>query len=65
MGDFNSVLTHEDRIVGSHVQDVEIRDSKDCVTDSNLVELQKGGRTFTCTNGRAYSRIVKEIVNDE
>jgi len=65
MGDFNSILEQEDRIVGSQVQDAEIRDFKECVNDSNLVELQIGGRNFTWTNGHVYSRIDKAIVNAE
>ncbi|XP_015169932.1 uncharacterized protein [Solanum tuberosum] len=65
MGDFNSILEQEDRIVGSQVQDAETKDFKECVNDSNLVELQIGGRNFTWTNGHVYSRIDKAIVNAE
>ncbi|XP_049414592.1 uncharacterized protein LOC125877300 [Solanum stenotomum] len=63
MGDFNFILAQEDRIVGSQVQDEEIRDFKECVTNSNLVELQIGGRNYTWTNGHIYSRIDKARVN--
>ncbi|KAK4729835.1 hypothetical protein R3W88_022823 [Solanum pinnatisectum] len=63
MGDFNSILTLEDRPVGSQVQDIERRDFRECLMDCNLAELHIEGRKYTWTNGHVYSRIDKAIDN--
>ncbi|KAK6784679.1 hypothetical protein RDI58_018134 [Solanum bulbocastanum] len=47
IGDFNSILTQRDTPVGSPVQDIEIRDFRECLLDCNLAELQIGGREYT------------------
>lgn len=64
MGDFNSVLSQDDRPVGSQVQIGEMRDFRDCVSICNLVEMPTLGREFTWTNGHVYNRIDKALVND-
>ncbi|KAK6803540.1 hypothetical protein RDI58_001324 [Solanum bulbocastanum] len=63
MGDFNSILTQRDRPGGSPVQDIEIRDFRECLLDCNLAELQIEGREYTWTNGHVYSQIDKAIAN--
>ncbi|WMV30067.1 hypothetical protein MTR67_023452 [Solanum verrucosum] len=63
MGVFNSILLHEDRPVGSQVQDADVRDFRECLRDCNLAELQIGGREYTWKNGHVYSRIDKVIGN--
>ncbi|KAK6779959.1 hypothetical protein RDI58_022143 [Solanum bulbocastanum] len=63
MGDFNSILSYEDRLVRSQVQDIETRDFRECIMDCNLAELHIGGMEYTWTNGHMYSRIDKAITN--
>ncbi|KAH0724701.1 hypothetical protein KY284_000566 [Solanum tuberosum] len=63
MGDFNSILTQEDRPIGSQVQEAETRDFRECLNECNLSELQTGERKFTWTNGHVFSRIDRAIVN--
>ncbi|KAL3329033.1 hypothetical protein AABB24_036239 [Solanum stoloniferum] len=65
MGDFNSILTTEDRPIGSQVQSSETRDFQECITDCNLTELATVGRKFTWTNGHVFSRIDRAPVNAE
>ncbi|KAK4709789.1 hypothetical protein R3W88_004302 [Solanum pinnatisectum] len=63
MGDVNSILHIEDRIVGSQVQEIELRDFKQCLLDTGLTELKTVGRNYTWTNGHTYSCIDKAFVN--
>ncbi|KAH0682915.1 hypothetical protein KY289_020667 [Solanum tuberosum] len=63
MGDFNSILHVEDKIVGSQVQETELRDFKQCLLDTRLPELKTVGRNYTWTNGHTYSSIDKALVN--
>ncbi|KAK4718354.1 hypothetical protein R3W88_016692 [Solanum pinnatisectum] len=63
MGDFNSILTTEDRPIGSQVESLETRDFQECITDCNLTELATVGRKFTWTNGHVFSRIDRALVN--
>ncbi|KAK4716798.1 hypothetical protein R3W88_015136 [Solanum pinnatisectum] len=63
MGNFNSILTEEDRPIGSQVQEAETRDFRECLNESNLSELQIGGRNFTWTNGHVFSRIDRAKIN--
>ncbi|KAK4731528.1 hypothetical protein R3W88_024516 [Solanum pinnatisectum] len=64
MGDFNSILHIEDRVVGSQVQEAELRDFKKYLLDSGLTKLKTVGRIYTWTNGHTYSCIDKALVND-
>ncbi|KAK4721641.1 hypothetical protein R3W88_011874 [Solanum pinnatisectum] len=63
MGDFNSILHVEDRIMGSQVQETELRDFKQCLLDTRLTKLKTVGRNYTWTNGHTYSSIDKSLVN--
>ncbi|KAG5581460.1 hypothetical protein H5410_052087 [Solanum commersonii] len=63
MGDFNSILHIEDRVVGSQVQEAELRDFKQCLLDTGLTELKNVGRNYTWTNEHTYSCIDKALVN--
>ncbi|KAH0644839.1 hypothetical protein KY284_032723 [Solanum tuberosum] len=65
MGDFNSILTAEDRPIGSQVQLAETRDFQECINDCHLTELPTIGRKFTWTNGHVFSRIHRALVNAE
>ncbi|WMV30242.1 hypothetical protein MTR67_023627 [Solanum verrucosum] len=63
MGDFNSILTQEDRPIGSQVQEAEAMDFKECLSECNLSELQTRERNFTWTNEHVFSRIDRVIIN--
>ncbi|XP_055803460.1 uncharacterized protein LOC129872518 [Solanum dulcamara] len=65
MGDFNSILRPEDRLVGSQVQGEETRDFRNFLNECNLSELPTFGRQFIWTNGYMYSRIDRALVNVE
>ncbi|KAH0685683.1 hypothetical protein KY290_017200 [Solanum tuberosum] len=65
MGDFNSILTVEDRPIGSQVRRSETRDFQECINDCNLTKLVTVGRKFTWTNGHVFSRIDRALVNVE
>jgi len=57
MGDYNTFHRGEDRMVGSSVQDAEIRDFDDFLKDTSMTILKYTGRDYTWTNGHTYSRI--------
>lgn len=65
MGDFNAVLSQEDRLIRRHVQGGEIKDFRECLIDCNLAEVPSVGRQYTWTNGHVYSRINRAIANAE
>lgn len=46
MGDFNVVLSQDDKPIGNLVQAVEIRDFKELLTDYNMTELQTRWSNF-------------------
>lgn len=63
IGDFNLILHIEDSLVGSQVQETELKDFKQCLLDIGLIEMKTTGRNYTWTNGNTYSRIDKALVN--
>lgn len=63
MEDFNSILNEDDRKHGTPIQDIEIRDFMEFLTDSGMTELATSGRYYTWTNNYTYSRIYRVIVN--
>ncbi|XP_070014213.1 uncharacterized protein [Nicotiana sylvestris] len=65
MGDFNSIMSIEDRIQGNLVQDVEVRDFKNIVGEVGLIEIRTIGRYYTWTNNTVHSRIDRILVNVE
>lgn len=62
-GDFNAILTLDDRLIGNPVQESETRDFNECITQYNLVELPTVEKDYTWTNGHVFSRIDKVLVN--
>lgn len=63
MGDFNSIVSQKDGVVGSEVQKYELKGFRNFVLDCHISELPTVGRFFTWTNGHGYSRINKALVN--
>ena len=50
IGDFNSILSPKDRLVGAPVTLNEIRDFEECVKDMGITEAQWKGNYYTWTN---------------
>ncbi|PHT79840.1 hypothetical protein T459_17892 [Capsicum annuum] len=65
MGDFNSILTTEDKKIGSPVQEYEFRDFREFIEECNIAEMLVVGRFFTWINGHVYSRIDKALLSAE
>ncbi|PHU04288.1 hypothetical protein BC332_25110 [Capsicum chinense] len=61
MGDFNSILTSENREMGNPVQEYEIRDFREFTEECNISEMPAVGRSFTWTNEHVYNRIDKVL----
>nr|XP_016494149.1 PREDICTED: uncharacterized protein LOC107813394 [Nicotiana tabacum] len=65
MGDFNTILSSEDRVQGNAVQEIEVRVFKNFIIDVGLDELRTVGRKFTWTNNHVHSRIDRILINAE
>ncbi|XP_070018841.1 uncharacterized protein [Nicotiana sylvestris] len=65
VGDFNTILTSEDRYNDILVQEVETRDFKQFLLDAKVDELKTMGRQYTWTNNHVHSRIDRILVNAE
>lgn len=63
MGDFNYILTTEDMIHGSEVQDNETKDFRAFMEDCRINERLTVGRAYTWTNNHVYNRIDRAIMN--
>lgn len=67
MGDFNNVMTVDDRIGGNPVLEYEYRDLRDMMDRMSLFEKESMGDHFTWSNnhssGTIYSRIDRVIGN--
>lgn len=65
MGDFNAILSGDDRKQGRPVQEVEIKDFNDFMMDAGMTEMKATGRDFTWSNGNTCSKIDRAVVNAE
>ncbi|RAL50899.1 hypothetical protein DM860_005255 [Cuscuta australis] len=70
IGDFNSILSCEDRIGGNPVTWEEIREFKECIQDNGLEELPSEGAMFTWSNKqghgkRIFSKLDRALTNVE
>ncbi|XP_019227741.1 PREDICTED: uncharacterized protein LOC109209031 [Nicotiana attenuata] len=62
LGDFNSILTVEDRINGAHVHQNEVIDFNQCIEDIGVGLINKKGIQYSCSNKRgAEDRIYSHI----
>ncbi|KAJ8419364.1 hypothetical protein Cgig2_020719 [Carnegiea gigantea] len=63
LGDFNAVLSPNDRIGGEEVQLMEIKNFAECLEDYELAELRTTGAYSTWTNETIWSRLGKVLAN--
>ncbi|XP_019255064.1 PREDICTED: uncharacterized protein LOC109233643 [Nicotiana attenuata] len=63
MGDYNTILTSEDRAQGTQVQEFEVKDFKVFIWRNGLTELKRVGRKYTWTNNHVHSKIDRILVN--
>lgn len=63
--DFNTILEEEDRIMGSPMQDSEVKDFANFLKDNGLTEMKIVGRKYTWSNGHVFSKIDRAVVNAE
>ncbi|XP_060187475.1 uncharacterized protein LOC132616812 [Lycium barbarum] len=63
VGDFNSVLTVDDRINGAPVHQGELFDFQDCVDDLGLGILNKSGSTYSWSNKRDAGERIYNLID--
>ncbi|XP_058762288.1 uncharacterized protein LOC131635665 [Vicia villosa] len=65
IGDFNNVLSTNDRIGGNKVKDSEYLDMTSMMKDSGMFAHDTRGQHFTWSNGVVYSRIDHALCNKQ
>ncbi|GFZ16285.1 hypothetical protein Acr_25g0006940 [Actinidia rufa] len=65
LGDFNNVLSNEERANRQPAAMYEIRDFKDCCYDLGRSDLGSTGAFFTWTNNSVWSKLDRAMVNHE
>jgi exonuclease III len=63
LGDFNFILSQEDKHNGELVSTYEISDFRECCSDLGIVDLNSTGSHFTWTNGTIWTKIDRVTVN--
>jgi len=63
LGDFNAILHSPDRIGGTEVNDLEIRDFADCMLNCELQEMRSMGAYYSWTNKTIWTRIDRVFHN--
>jgi hypothetical protein len=63
LGDFNSLLSQDDKHNGVAVSSYEVADFKNCCSDLGLYDLNYTGCHFSWTNGRVWSKIDRVLTN--
>ncbi|GFZ04425.1 hypothetical protein Acr_16g0010490 [Actinidia rufa] len=63
LGDFNNVLSSEERINGQPVSLYEIWEFKECCYDLSLTDIRSTGVFYTWTNSRIWCKLDKAMVN--
>ena len=64
LGDFNNVLSSEERVNGAPVSMYEIRDFKTCCYDLRLSDLRSSGAFHTWTNNSVWCKLDRAMVNN-
>lgn len=63
LGDFNSLLSQEDKHNGALVSTYKVSDFRSCCSDLGLSDLNFSGCHFTWMNGRVWSKIDRVLAN--
>ncbi|KZV38718.1 hypothetical protein F511_33874 [Dorcoceras hygrometricum] len=63
IGDFNSILSQDDKCGGTLVTNREIRDFVDCITCLELVDTQHVGCFYTWTNNVVCTKLDRVLIN--
>jgi hypothetical protein len=63
LGDFNYILSQDDKHNGESVSNYEISDFRECCSDLGIADLNSMGCHFTWTNGTMWTKIDRVIVN--
>lgn len=63
LGDFNSMLSQDDKYNGAHISSYEVSDFKECCTDLGLSNLNSTGCLFTWSHGHVWSKLDRVMAN--
>lgn len=64
VGDFNNVLSAEEKQNGAAVTPYEIRDFTECCQRTGITDLQSSGCFFTWTNNAVWCKLDRAMVNN-
>ena len=64
LGDFNSILSQEDKHNGELVSTYETSDFRNCCSDLGIADLNSTGSHFTWTNGNIWIKIDRVMANN-
>lgn len=69
LGNFNSVLSEEDRIGGNQITLAEVVEFRNCVNTCDLIELPNQGHRYIWNDKhsdlRVFSKIDRALINDK
>lgn len=65
MGAYNAILYADERVNGRSIQEAEVRDFSNFLSETGLTEMKTIGRNFTWTNGQILSKIDRALVNSD
>ncbi|KAJ8444596.1 hypothetical protein Cgig2_013875 [Carnegiea gigantea] len=63
LGDFNTILSKEDRYGGNHVEDHHIQELTNFMANCEVLEMPSSGAFFTWTNKTIWSKIDRLFIN--
>ncbi|KAJ8421024.1 hypothetical protein Cgig2_020050 [Carnegiea gigantea] len=63
LGDFNTILSKEDRYGGNHVEDHDIQELTNFMANCKVLEMPSSGAFFTWTNKTIWSKIDRVFIN--
>ncbi|KAJ8424331.1 hypothetical protein Cgig2_003526 [Carnegiea gigantea] len=63
LGDFNTILSKEDRYGGNHVEDHDIQELTNFMANCEVLEMPSLGAFFTWTNKTIWSKIDRVFIN--
>ncbi|XP_011016272.1 PREDICTED: uncharacterized protein LOC105119785, partial [Populus euphratica] len=63
LGDFNSVLSQDDKHNGEAVSTYETADFRQCCSDLGLIDLNYSGCHYTWSNGKVWTKLDRALVN--